>query len=73
MRLEQIPVIGPLLEAGADDSVFDALLILGPIVISIITFLGRTLPSVLLAVAYTGGFLSYIAYKGVAETTESST
>ena len=66
MRLEQIPVIGPLLAAGADDAVFDALLILGPIVIITITLLGRTLPSVLLAVAYTCGFMGYIGYKGVA-------
>lgn len=73
MKLERIPFIGPLLAAGADDPVFDALLILGPIVIIVITVLGRGLPSILLAVAYTGGFVGYIAYKGLVEAAESNT
>ncbi|WP_135662730.1 hypothetical protein [Halorhabdus rudnickae] len=73
MGFEQIPFVGSLLTAGADDAVFDALLILGPIVIITITLLGRSIPSILLAVGYTGGFVAYIAYKGLLETTERNT
>jgi len=68
MRIEKVPFIGPLFTAGADDPVFDTLLIRGPAVIIAVTILGRTLPSTLLAVAYTGGFFGYIAYKGLVET-----
>lgn len=65
MRLEQISVIGPLLAAGADDRIFDTLLVLGPVIIVAITLLGRNSASVALAVAYTTGFIAYILYKGV--------
>lgn len=65
MQLRDIPFIGPLLEAGAEDSVFDALLLLGPIAILLITMMGRTWLSVLIAVGYTGTFLGYILYKGI--------
>jgi hypothetical protein len=73
MDLESIPFVGPLLSAGADDSVFDALLLLGPIVIVAVTILGRTPTSILLALAYTGGFLGYTASKGLRETAEDNT
>lgn len=65
MRIQDLPVIGPLFAAGADDPVFDALLLLGPIAILVISFLGRTMVTVAIAVAYTGGFLGYIVYKGL--------
>lgn len=68
MKLEEIPLVGPLLAAGADDDVFDVLLLLGPLLIVAITIFGRTPLSVLLAVAYTSGFIGYIAYKGVVAT-----
>lgn len=72
MHLEKIPFVGPLLAAGADDTVFDILLFLGPLVIVAITILDRTSLTVLLAVAYTSVFGGYIAYKSVV-TTESKT
>jgi len=65
MQLEEIPVVGPLLAAGADDRVFDALLVSGPILIVAIALLGRNPGSVALAVAYTVGFSVYIGYKGI--------
>ncbi|GGM51212.1 hypothetical protein [Haloarcula argentinensis] len=65
MQLEEIPVIGSLLAAGADDRVFDAMLVLGPVIIIVITLLGRNLASLALAVAYTVGFSVYIGYKGI--------
>lgn len=65
MQLEQIPLVGSLLAAGADDDVFDALLVLGPVIVIVITLLGRSPVSIALAVAYTGGFSVYIGYKGV--------
>lgn len=64
MQIEDIPFIGSLLAAGADDRVFDILLLVGPLAILVITILGRTPLSVAIAVAYTGGFLGYILYKG---------
>ncbi len=70
MRIEAIPVIGSLLAAGADDHVFDALLVVGPVIIIVITLLGRTPISVTLAIAYTGGFVGYIGYKGIREISE---
>lgn len=73
MQLEDIPVIGSLLAAGADDHVFDALLVLGPVVIIAITLLGRNLASITLAVAYTVGFIVYIGYKGIRATSERKT
>jgi hypothetical protein len=65
MRLQEIPFVGPLLAAGADDRVFDAFLVLGPVAILVITLLGRTMVSSAIAVAYTVGFLGYIAYKSL--------
>ncbi|AAG19634.1 MULTISPECIES: hypothetical protein [Halobacterium] len=65
MRLDAIPVIGPLLAAGADDRVFDALLVLGPVVIVAIRLLGRTPVSLALAVAYTVGFAAYILSEAI--------
>jgi len=73
MQLEDIPVVGPLLAAGADDRVFDALLVLGPVIIIAINLLGRNLAAIILAVAYTGGFSVYIGYKGIRRTPERKT
>jgi len=73
MRLEEIPVIGPLLAAGADDRVFDALLVLGPVIIIAIALLGRNLASIILAASYTAGFSVYIGYKGIRRTPERKT
>jgi len=73
MQLEDIPVIGSLLAAGADDHVFDALLVLGPVIIIAITLLGRTRASITLAVAYTVGFSVYIGYKGIRRTSVRKT
>lgn len=63
MRLEQIPFVGPLLAAGADDHVFDALLVMGPVVIVAIAILGRTPVSISLAALYIGWFVGYVGFK----------
>lgn len=73
MRIEAIPFVGSLLAAGADDHVFDALLVAGPIIIIIIAFLGRTPISAALAITYTGGFIGYIGYKGGRKISERKT
>ncbi|MFB6079429.1 MAG: hypothetical protein ABEJ81_00255 [Haloferacaceae archaeon] len=65
MRVESIPVVGPLLAAGADDRVFDALLLLGPVAIVAIAVLGRTTVSEAIAIVYTGGFVVYVLSKGL--------
>ena len=65
MPIEEIPIVGPLLAAGADDRVFDAFLLLGPPAILAVAVLGRTATSIGIAVAYTGGFFGYVVYNGL--------
>lgn len=65
MQLERIPIIGSLLAAGADNRIFDALLVSGPVVIIAIALLGRNPTSTALAVAYTVGFSVYVGYNGL--------
>ena len=66
---KDLPFVGPILEAGADDPAFDGLLLLGPPTIVAIVLLGRTLASTALAMAYIGTFVGYLLYKGLSETT----
>lgn len=63
MRLDSIPVLGPLFGAGADDHVFDLLLLSGPLIICVIGFLHRSFVSFVLALSYAAGFVAYIGYR----------
>ncbi|WP_435146015.1 hypothetical protein [Halobaculum sp. P14] len=65
MRLEDVPVVGPLLAAGADDRTFDALLVAGAVLIPLIGAVGRNAVTTAFAVAYILVFLGYVAYNGV--------
>ena len=65
MKLGDFPVIPTVFEAGADDRLFDLLLLLGPLVIGIVIVLNRSLVTEALAVAYLGVFVAYILYRGI--------
>ncbi len=54
-----------VIEAGADNRVFDSLLLLGPLVIGVIIVLGRSLATEILAAVYITVFVTYALYQGV--------
>ncbi|WP_455449595.1 hypothetical protein [Natrinema thermotolerans] len=65
MTVSDIPIVGDLLESGAEDRVFDSLLLAGPVLILVIAFLGRSTVTVGLAAAYVLFFVAYVLYRGV--------
>ncbi|MDG5777034.1 hypothetical protein VB773_21480 [Haloarculaceae archaeon H-GB2-1] len=67
MKLRNVPVVSYVFEAGADDRVFDSLLLVGPIVIGVIVVLDRSLFTEALAVAYLAVFVTYVLYQGIQE------
>lgn len=67
MKLAEIPFVSAVIESGADDRVFDSLLLLGPFVIVFVAALGRSLLTEAVALAYVGAFVAYVLYRGVRE------
>lgn len=67
MKLVDLPVVSNVVEAGADDRVFDSLLLGGPLVIGLIVVLERSLFTEALAVVYIAVFVTYTLYRGVQE------
>ncbi|ADB60964.1 hypothetical protein Htur_2081 [Haloterrigena turkmenica DSM 5511] len=65
MTLREIPVVGELLESGAEDRVFDTLLLIGPGIILVIALLGRSPLTLGIAIGYLVFFLAYVLYRGV--------
>ncbi|MFD1687666.1 hypothetical protein [Halolamina salifodinae] len=65
MKFRELPLVAHVFESGADDRVFDSLLLLGPPLILLIAVLGRSLATELLAVAYLVAFVGYALYRGV--------
>lgn len=65
MNLRTLPVVSAVIEAGPQDRVFDALLLLGPFVIGVIVLLGRSLPTKTLAVVYLWTFVASTVYRWV--------
>lgn len=65
MKPGDLPVISNVFEAGADDRIFDSLLLLGPPVIGLVVVLDRSLVTEALAVAYIGVFVTYVLYRGI--------
>lgn len=63
MRPDDLPVLTSVFEAGADDRIFDSLLLLGPLVIGLIVVLDRSLITDAFAVAYIGAFVTYVLYR----------
>lgn len=64
MQAADIPFVRFILASGADDHIFDAFLLAGPMVIVAIVLLGRSLATTLLAVAYLVAFFGYTLLKG---------
>lgn len=73
MRLRTLPVVSSVLEAGADDRVFDTLLLVGPLVIGVIVVLDRSVVTEALAVAYIAVFVTYVLYQGIQDSFTIST
>ncbi|WP_323676276.1 hypothetical protein [Halorubellus sp. PRR65] len=67
MRPSKLPVIESVFEAGADDRVFDSLLLLGPLVIVLVVVLGRSVVTEVLALGYIAVFVTYALYRGLQE------
>ena len=65
MKSRDVPVVSAVFEAGADDRVFDSLLLIGPLVIGLVVVLGRSLVTEAVAVAYIAAFVGYTLYRGV--------
>jgi len=65
MNLGEIPFVGRILVAGPGDPVFDWLLALGPGVVVLAAVLGRSLPTVALAIAYVTAIVVRVAYNGL--------
>ena len=59
MTLGSLPVVGPVLSAGADDRGYDALLLAGPIVVVVVAFLGRGPLTTALAAGYIVAFAGH--------------
>mgnify|MGYP000731112976 CR=1 FL=1 len=69
MKLSALPFVSAVLESGADDRIYDGLLLTGPVVILLIAVLETTrfLSGVAkaLAIAYVTAFVAYVLYRGV--------
>ncbi|WP_336036524.1 hypothetical protein [Halobacterium yunchengense] len=65
MNVGDVPVVGEVVEAGADDRVFDGLLLAGPLVVALIAVLGRTPVTVAVAAGYVAVFVAYTLWKAV--------
>lgn len=61
---ELVPVAW-LTEASPGDPVFDALMIVGPILLVVVAFLGRTVVTTALVGLYVAAFFVYVVYNGV--------
>lgn len=65
MNVADLPVVSDVFDAGADDRVFDALLLCGPLVIGLVVVLGRWWFTEALAVAYIAVFVAYVLYRAL--------
>jgi hypothetical protein len=62
-----LPIVKQVLESGADDRVYDSLVLAGPIVIAVILVAGRTVVTTGVALLYIACFVSYLLYRGWAD------
>ncbi|MGQ3413303.1 hypothetical protein ACT4ML_13690 [Natrinema sp. LN54] len=65
MRINELPIVGELLESGAEDRIFDSLLLVGPLLILVIALVGRSVLTTGLAAAYVVFFVAYVLYRGI--------
>lgn len=62
MNPQSLPVVGTVFEMGADDLLFDSLLLAGPVLVLLIVLGGRQSGIVALACGYLLVFLAKIGY-----------
>ena len=67
MMPRDLPVVSAVIEAGADDRIFDSLLLIGPLVIGLIVILGRSLVTEAVAIVYIATFVGYTLYRAIRE------
>ena len=67
MMPRDLPVVSAVVEAGADDRIFDSLLLIGPLVIGLIVLLGRSFVTEAVAVVYIAVFIGYTLYRAIRE------
>lgn len=65
MNLSDLPVVGRFHEWGADEVVYDLLLLLGPALVLVIAVLGRTPVTVGLTALYIASFVGYALSRAV--------
>ncbi|PCR90416.1 hypothetical protein [Natrinema ejinorense] len=65
MKLSDIPIVGQVLKSGAEDRVFDSLLLVGLVLIPLIAVVGRSLFTTGTAIVYIALFVGYVFYKGI--------
>ena len=67
MMPRDLPVVSYVFEAGADDRIFDSLLLIGPLVIGLIVLLGRSFVTEAVAVVYIAVLVGYTLYGAIRE------
>ncbi|AFO56356.1 MULTISPECIES: hypothetical protein [Natrinema] len=65
MKLSELPIVEEVFESGANDRVFDSLLLIGPVLIVGIAIVGRSLLTTGIAIAYVLFFVAYVVYLGI--------
>ena len=65
MNLSDLPVVGRFHEWGADEVVYDLLLLLGPALVLVIAVLGRTPVTVGFTALYIASFVGYALSRAV--------
>lgn len=63
MSVDDLPILGPVLDAGADDRIFDGLLLAGPVLVCVLALVGRTTATTAVAAGYLAVFAGYTLYK----------
>jgi hypothetical protein len=65
MDPENLPLVGPVFEFGAQDRVLDTIMLSGPVVVLAIVVLGRSPLTEALVVLYVTSFVAYVLYSGL--------
>lgn len=67
MKPSNLPIVSAVVEAGADDRIFDSLLLIGPLIIGLIVIRGRSFVTEIVAIAYIAVFVGYTLYRATRE------
>ncbi|ELZ32451.1 hypothetical protein C474_06507 [Halogeometricum pallidum JCM 14848] len=68
MKPEDVPLVREIIRTGADDRVFDLLLVVGPLLVVLVALLGRSVVTTALAGGYLLAFVGYTLFKGLRRT-----